>query len=202
MTVEAWADIAGKPNDAVYVGFSTVPSNPISRIVRAVTGSDASHVWLVVSLFGVRCVVEAGDFGFFPSMTFDRFRKKNQVVDFFPIRHDLRAGLHWAANHFGEKYDYGGLIGMAPVMLGRFFHRRWRNPFGSRNALFCSEAISEIFKRSRVPGFQKFVPEETTPEQIRTVLRNAEFQRLSESVRQTRDKSKVLVASRAKEDRT
>ncbi len=154
------------PYPTVYIGFSDQAWNPLSWIVSIFTKSRASHVWLVTSLFDTKCVVEAGAFGFFPSRTLKRFRAKNRIVSLIPIQHDLTPGMRWAAESFGERYDYGGLFGMVVVVAGRFFHRRWRNPIGSRHALFCSEAVAEILKRSGYPGAEAFVPEETTPEQI------------------------------------
>jgi hypothetical protein len=154
----------------IAIGFSTRKKNILSTIIRWATGSKASHVWLLTSLFGVPCVVEASDFGFFPSMTFERFKQANEIVSLIPIEQSLDEGLTWAAKSFGERYDYTGLFGMIVVMLGRFFHRRWKNPLDNRKALFCSEAIASVLVLSRYPNSEQLVPEETTPDQLLQLL--------------------------------
>ena len=152
--------------DDVAIGFSTVRKNPISALIRWATGAKVSHVWLLVRLFGVLTVIEASEKGFIPSMSYARFAKKNDVVSIVVLEHDMHVGLAWAAQHFGERYDAAGLFGMLWVLIGSVFHRRWKNPLDDRKALFCSEAIAEILKRSSYPGAEAFVPEETTPEQL------------------------------------
>lgn len=152
--------------DGVAIGFSTVRKNPISALIRWATGAKVSHVWLLVRLFGVLTVIEASEKGFIPSMSYARFAKKNDVVSIVVLEHDMHVGLAWAAQHFGERYDAAGLFGMLWVLIGSVFHRRWKNPLDDRKALFCSEAIAEILKRSSYPGAEAFVPEETTPEQL------------------------------------
>lgn len=152
--------------DGVAIGFSTVRKNPISALIRWATGAKASHVWLLVRLFGVLTVIEASEKGFIPSMSYARFAKKNDVVSVVVVEHDMHVGLSWAAQHFGERYDAAGLFGMLWVMIGSWFHRRWRNPTDDRKALFCSEAIAEVLRRSNYPGAETFVPQETTPKQL------------------------------------
>ena len=154
----------------IAIGFSTQTWSPVSALIRFVTRSKATHVWVLANLFGVPCVIEASEKGFLPSMTFDQFLKKNALVTLVPIAPSLDVGLRWAAKNFGEAYDFTGLFGMAWVMLGRFLHRRWRNPFDSRKALFCSEAIAKILSISGFPGAEFLVPEETTPQQLLELL--------------------------------
>lgn len=166
--------VLGDCSSAVFgpiaIGFSTQKWNPISALMRLITGSRASHVWVLANLFGVPCVIEASEKGFLPSMTFEKFSKKNEVIALIPIAQSLDVGLRWAAKNFGDAYDYTGLFGMVWVMLGRFFHRRWKNPIDSRKALFCSEAITKVLCVSSFPGADRLVAEETTPEQLLRLL--------------------------------
>jgi hypothetical protein len=155
---------------SVSIGFSTKRGSFLSSIIRWATGSKVSHIWILSDIFGVPCVVEASEKGFFPSSSLARFEKDNEVVFLFPVEHDLSEGLRWAANHFGERYDFAGLFGMIRVLLGRLFHRRWKNPWNNRKALFCAEAIAEVLKRSAYPKSEALRPADVGPEDIRKFL--------------------------------
>lgn len=154
----------------ISIGFSTNKTNIFSKIIRWATGSKVRHVWLLADIFGVPCVVEASEKGFFPSMSLERFRRKNEIVLLVPIEHDLSEGLAWAATHFGDRYDFEGLFGMIKVLIGRVLHKAWKNPWNNRRALFCAEVIAEIFRRSRFPGAGALHPAETGPEDLRRFL--------------------------------
>jgi hypothetical protein len=69
-------------------------------------------------------------------------------------------------DRLGEAYDYQGLIGMAWVEIGRWLKKKWRNPWHSSNALFCSELIAQVMIDSSYPGSEKFSPESTDPEML------------------------------------
>jgi len=172
----------------VCIGFSTQRRNLVSRFIRWVTSSEASHTWLLMHdpLFDMYMVMEAHELGF-RLVPFSRFSRHNDVVAVFEPEQDLSAGLHAAAHWLGYVYDFAGLLGGLWVMLGRVLtRRRWRNPFRSRKALFCSEAVVRLLKAGRFTGAEKLHPEETTPQDLRDFLRRAGVRQLPDEELRTR----------------
>lgn len=151
----------------ILIGFSTVPQNPFSRLIRAMTGSRVSHAWLLDTegFHGVEVVIEATDVGF-RLIPFDVFKKQNEVVATFTPPLSLEPGVRVAARWLGERYDFAGLFATSVVLLGRWLKRRWRNPVHSSDALFCSEAVVRVLQASGYPEADKLVPEDTTPEDL------------------------------------
>jgi hypothetical protein len=139
------------------VGFSTPKKfNPVSWLVRKLTGSRASHAFFVYhdQDFDMLMVLEAHEFGF-RLIPFDSFKKKNHLVGLFTPKISIEPGLKYVAQRYlGTMYDYGGLIGGAVVMLGRWFKRKWRNPFRGSKNIFCSEAVYLAMQKS--PGYESY----------------------------------------------
>lgn len=153
---------------AVSIGFSTPKSfNPISWVVRKFTKSRASHAWFLYydTDFEMWMVMEAHEVGF-RLIPFERFRSKNHVVGVFSTKTPLGDGLKWAAKWIGTAYDFGGLIGMAFVIIGRIFKRRWHNPMQNSLAMFCSEMAVTVLQLSGVGWAKKTEAPETSPEDL------------------------------------
>jgi hypothetical protein len=139
------------------VGFSTPKIfNPLSWLVRKVTGSSASHAFFVYwdQDFDLDMVMEAHEFGF-RLTPFALFEKKNHVVGLYRPNKSIDVGLKYVAqNYLGTVYDYGGLLGQIAVQLGRWFKRKWLNPFRGSKNVFCSEAVCIAMQHS--PGYEDF----------------------------------------------
>ena len=152
----------------VSIGFSTPKSfNPVSWVVRKFTKSKASHTWFMYYDldFEMWMVMEAHELGF-RLIPFERFRSKNNVVGVFTTRTSLSEGLKWAAQWLGTAYDFAGLVGMAWVVLGRIFKRRWRNPLQNSHAMFCSEMALTVLQSSSVGWAKEAEPHETSPQDL------------------------------------
>lgn len=157
----------------VFVGFSTPRRwNPLSALIRAMMRSQASHAWLLVEdpLFELRLVLEAHSTGF-RLIAFAEFVKENRVVALVEPAHDLHRGLPEAGGWLGDQFDVLGLFGIFLTLVGRWLSpRRWRNPFTSSRALFCSEAVVRVMKASRYPGAEALGNETTTPAELLAFL--------------------------------
>jgi hypothetical protein len=137
------------------VGFST-PNwfNPVSWLVRKITGSKVSHAWFLYhdADWDMEMVVEAHEVGF-RLIPFERFKKYNVIVALYSPRRPIDEGLKKVAQKFlSTHYDYAGLIGGAVVALGKIFKRKWKNPFRSSTHVYCSEAMALAMKWS--PGYE------------------------------------------------
>lgn len=150
------------------IGFST-PNwfNPISWLVRKITKSRASHTWFLYydEDFQMFMVMEAHELGF-RLLPYDRFMRENVIVSLWSTSEDLKDGLRWASRWLGSTYDFGGLFGMAKVLIGRILKRKWKNPTQSSNAMFCSEMAVTVLKRSQVKWVQELEPSEVSPQDL------------------------------------
>jgi hypothetical protein len=153
----------------IQVGFSTQTHNILSRMIRAVTKSRASHAWLLVddSLFGCPLVLEATEVGI-RLIPFKTFQVKNTVVHLSPahVEASMEVGLRAMSVALGNAYDFTGLFGMFFVYLGRLFRKKWRNPIRSSKAMFCSEFVCRVLQSARWPGAEALDPDSTSPEDL------------------------------------
>lgn len=152
----------------VKVGFSTHGNNIVSRLIRWLTKSKASHAWLLVEdpFFGLEMVMEATETGFrlIPLANFKA--EGNNIVALLEPSSPLDEGVKQAGKWLGEHYDFAGLFGASVVILGRWLRRKWRNPFGSPKSMFCSEAVVRVMQASKFPGAEGLDPEATTPQDL------------------------------------
>jgi hypothetical protein len=150
----------------VFVGFSTPRRwNPLSALIRRMTGSRASHAWLLVEdpAFELRLVLEAHSSGF-RLVSFTRFVKDNVVVALIEPAHPIEPGLPAAGLWLGEAFDVVGLFGIFLTLVARWFRQRpWRNPFPTARALFCSEAVIRTLQAAGYPGAERLETEGTSP---------------------------------------
>jgi len=152
---------------AIKIGFSTSGSF-VSRAIRWFTRSTVSHAWLLVEdgFFGVSVVMEATNGGF-RLVPFEHYvNEHTRLVRLVTPKTSLEEGVKKAALWLGEHYDYGGLFGMAVVVVGRWLRRRWRNPWESSRAMFCSEAVVYVLQASGYEGADGLVPSTTSPEDL------------------------------------
>lgn len=148
-------------NPTVFVGFS-FGAGWLSRLIRWFTGGKASHAFLLFwdPCFGrwVQLGSEAGGWMLTVAPTANAWLYSMPGVD-------LSAGLRAHADKLGTPYDFGGLLGMAPLMLAwRWFRWKLRNPLQARGAWFCSEAVADILRDCGVP--LTLAPGDTDPERL------------------------------------
>lgn len=151
----------------IKIGFSTSNSF-ISRAIRWFTKSQASHVFLLIEdgFFGVSVVMEATQGGF-RVVPFEHYVSgSTKLVRIIEPRTPIDDGVKKAVEWLGAHYDYGGLFGMAIVMLGRWLRRKWQNPWQSTRAMFCSEAVVYVLQVSGYSGADKLIPSTTSPEDL------------------------------------
>ena len=152
----------------IRVGFSTDTSSIISAVVRWFTGSKTSHVWLLFddTFFGLPMVLESADVGF-RLIPYENFKAQhNTVLAVLDPPYPLDVGVREAAMWIGESYDYTGLVGSVFVLLGRWLKRKWRNPWASPKALFCTESVVRVMQASHYPGSETLDPTGTTPQDL------------------------------------
>jgi len=95
-------------------------------------------------------------------------RKGNRVIDTPQLVRSVDDGIPFLLNSLDKPYDYTGLLGMPIVLAGRFwFHKRWKNVFASRRALFCSESAALMFKYVGYPMANLLDPSSTDPALLR-----------------------------------
>lgn len=154
------------------VGFSTPSSfNPVSALIRWITKSQVSHAWLLYrdTDFELDMVMESHELGF-RLIPYEKFKLHNRVVQVLDPDVDPTPGLKLLAHSLGDVYDYGGLLGMSVVLLGRWFKRKWRNPLQSPKHMFCSEAIVVALQASASKKAEDLVPGSTSPQMLRDAL--------------------------------
>ena len=138
------------------VGFSTPKSfNPLSWLIRRLTGSRASHAFFVYydHDFQMDVVMEAHELGF-RLVPLEHFAKLNTIVKLVTPKFPIDIGVRMVAQRYlGSTYDYAGLIGMSVVMFGRFLKRKWKNPFRGSKSVYCSESVIDAMLWS--PGYEK-----------------------------------------------
>lgn len=148
------------------IGFSTPKRfNPVSWLVRKVTGSPCSHAFFIYfdKEWQADFVMEAHEMGF-RIVPLAHFEKKNEIVASFIPRWEIDTGMRWVAlEYLGRPYDFGGLFGMAVVLFGRWLKRKWKNPLESAKAMFCSEAVVVAMQKSAYPKTEVLDAHSTAP---------------------------------------
>ncbi len=151
------------------IGFSTPKSfNPVSWLVRKLTGSTASHAFFIYldKDWEVDMVMEAHEYGF-RLMSLAHFEKKNEIVATFNPKSSIDVGVrHVALEYLGRAYDWGGLFGSAVLLFGRWLKRKWHNPWNASKAVFCSESVVIAMQKSGYEGAAELVPHDTTPQDL------------------------------------
>lgn len=151
------------------IGFSTPKKfNPVSWLVRKVSGSVASHAFFIYfdKDWEVDMVMEAHEYGF-RLMPLAHFEKKNEIVATFRPRTPIDAGVqHVALEYLGKPYDWGGLFGGVILLLGRWLKRKWHNPWENSKAVFCSEAVVIALQKSAYLGAGELEARDTTPQDL------------------------------------
>lgn len=149
------------------IGFSTSKSSWISRIIRWFTKSTTSHCFIVYydDEWGRDMVMES-EGGLGGAVRIVPFEVIGGIIALITPKHDIEVGMNKMADRLGQMYDYGGLFGMAWVILGRWLKKKWANPWQSSKAMFCSELVAQVLIDSNYPGADKLTPHNTDPQML------------------------------------
>jgi hypothetical protein len=139
----------------------------LSRIIRRITKSPASHVVLGLSLYGVPVLLQA-DVGGVQIIPRSKFLIKHRIVSEWEFTSPgIEYALAQGVREIGEGYDYIGLFGYLAVVVGKLFHRRIKNPLASRKAFVCSEFVVGLDRDGHcVPEWMGLDPEATMPSDL------------------------------------
>jgi hypothetical protein len=155
-------------NDIV-VGFSTT-NHVLSKIIRVVTRSKASHAWIGFydKTLGMHMVMQAELFGF-EVVPFKRWKRSNTIVSVFTSETlNLTGGLKYLACSVGLDYDFKSAL---LVGLKRWFSKLINKPKDSPSKLMCSEAVSRMLEFSGAKCIGPFNHETVSPGQLMDVLK-------------------------------
>ena len=153
---------------ATRIGFSTSKTNWLSRLIRWFTRGTVSHAFIVYyDQEWKRDMVMEAEGGAGGSIRIVRFNPDNpEIVRLIDPKHDIEVGMIKMVDRLGEVYDYGGLIGMAWVEIGRWLKKKWINPWHSSKSMFCSELVAQILIDAGYPGADKLDPPCTDPQML------------------------------------
>lgn len=134
------------------IAFSKRPG-VLAWLTRVVTRAAVNHTLFLVEEGDSELVIDA-DWNGMVVRTRERWDKLGcVVVAEFPARLETGtdANIPRLLRMLDTPYDYGGLVGMLVVSVGRWLHRQWRNPFAAPGALFCSEAAVVLLQAGNYP---------------------------------------------------
>lgn len=150
------------------IGFSTSKTSWISRVIRWFTRSTVSHSFIVYYdeewKRDMKMESEGGMGGSIRIVTFNP--DSPSIVKLVTPKHSIEVGMNKMVDHLGDLYDYTGLFGMAWVEIGRWLKKKWKNPWASSKAMFCSEMVARVLVDSNYPGAEKLIPEDTDPQDL------------------------------------
>src|ERR1700690_4044408 len=132
-------------------GFTTSYS-AISRTIRLATRGHVSHAYVVfddIPIVG-HIAFEAAWCGWRETT---RTKVGGSQIE-LPVDVKVEAAFAQSRDWLNVPYDYAGLFGEAPVMLGRVLgNQKWPNPFAGPHHMFCSEASTLLIQKfARVPS--------------------------------------------------
>lgn len=155
----------------ISAGFSTT-NLPISRLIRFFTKSKVSHCFVILDLpeLDEQPMVLEAAFEGIRLVPLETFKKKNIIVETVSLPQVTLSMLKPMFKQLGSSYDFGGLLGSTFVQIGHWIKKKWKNPFNSSHALFCSEATVVILQDSNYPNSQSLVPSETSPQDLLNFL--------------------------------
>ena len=160
----------------IRIIFST-SSSWLSKLIRWVTRSKVSHASICVIAQGLPILVLQSTVGGVQAMSRTRWNRGNRVIKEF--RSKIPVSLEHACRLLGERYDYVGLIGYIPVLLGRWLGKKVKNPLASPRALVCAEFVLHL-SQGQIPEWKGLDPEGTTPEDLLEVCdKGASFEAIA-----------------------
>jgi hypothetical protein len=133
----------------VYAAVSGGPGW-LQRLIKWGSKSDVNHAFFVLydEDFGGWMQVGADAEGWRETDAAPRLKLPVCRLYAAPAGIDLRVGLKTMRETLGAKYDIGGLVGMAWVILMRRFGRKVKNPLQRGNKWFCNEIADVVCEKS------------------------------------------------------
>jgi hypothetical protein len=122
----------------------------LQRLIKWGSKSDVNHAFFVLydQDFGGWVQLGADEGGWVQSPAETRLKLPVCRLYAAPPGIDLRVGLAAMRSVLGAKYDIGGLVGMAWVVLMRRVGRKVKNPLQRGNKWFCNEIADVVCERS------------------------------------------------------
>jgi len=151
----------------MIIGFSTT-DKLVSKILRRITRSEASHSYVLFQVAGETMVIHANQQGVNCDY-YNKFCRKNKIVVEYKLlitKDAEQCALSHAIRLLDKKYDFGSIIGFGWVLLNRVFGRRVKNPFPSRSAYQCSEFALEEMRCAGLQDLDAYDRELTAPEDL------------------------------------
>lgn len=149
-----------------------------SRLIRFITKSEWSHVWIEYpsEVWGGVWAAHSSEEGVV-KVPAERVHKAYPKHMFYSCDIDLSGGFFWARNRISAKYDYGVIWNAILYFLYSFLFADFLRKLVYRNAsrFTCSEFVGNILKYAGV--FPDIDPELMTPGDIeRFVRKSGKFQ--------------------------
>jgi hypothetical protein len=152
----------------ISVGFGT-NDKWTSRLIRWVTRSPWSHVWIEYpsGVWGGRWVAHSWADGVVkvPIERTEATYPKSKIYECMIPVDVLSPGFSWARHHISAGYDYGVIWNGFLLVLYRSTGWNWLWKIVARNAtkFSCSEFVCGFLKAAGVNGTESLEPELTTP---------------------------------------
>lgn len=167
----------GAREDGVTSLIFSTSTAPLSRAIRALSRSEASHCGIGLRIDGVDLVADASLLGVEMVERSRWLRGKTLVLEFiFPPLHAPTTA--YVMGELGRGYDYSGMLGYLPIYLARWFGRVIRNPWASPTRYVCSEFVVRGMLQ-RLPLRMLADSESCDPEALMQFCREADYARVT-----------------------
>lgn len=142
----------------------TASKSKFGRVIRWLTGSAVSHVYLEFDVWGRRMAMESTVGG---TRLVPASKARHHVVREFHLSSGSREPLLQMMGYLGTEYDYTGVMLIAWIkMAWRWFGLKLGAPTWSSKALKCSELLIHFLKiispnsvELRILNIEMIVPE-------------------------------------------
>lgn len=149
------------------VGFSS-GHVLLSKIIKKLTRSKASHSYIVFTAAGQELVIQANIHGVC-CQHYENFKKQTTIVAEYELtmtpEQEQRA-LQYALMQLLKPYDFCALIGFGWILINKMFGRKVKQPFRNKAAYYCSELIITSLQVAPFPLSHMFDREVVSPEDL------------------------------------
>jgi hypothetical protein len=149
------------------IGFSSRCSI-LSKTIRYLTHSKASHAYIVFSVGEEELVIQSGSKGVYCEH-YEVFRQHAHIVAEYQLSitpKEENLILDYALKQLLKPYDYLAIVGFGWILLNKSFGRKAKQLFRNKSAYFCSELIIAYLQNANFPLSHLFDKEITSPEDI------------------------------------
>jgi len=155
----------------VLIAFTT--SNALyAKVLRWLMHSRVHHCLMFLDLdeFGGWMALEIDEDGVHvvhPRRALKRVTK----MECYESDYDLTAGISAMSTYIGKGYDWRGLLwGTWRLFLWRLFGYISKKALHDTSRMFCSEFVTQVVKRSGIPGTDSLEPASTWPPLLKDVI--------------------------------